>query len=112
MGLELLLVAASAVLGFAAGVWIRKFVLELVSLAVAFSVAAALQLNGFGFRDGALPLIGALLSSQIAYLAGMLIRSRTKLRSLLEGEVLDNGPDSRGKSDIGNDQEKHGQGPA
>lgn len=112
MGLELLLLGASAVLGFVAGVWIKKFVLELVSLAVAFSVAIVLQLNGFGFSDGAIPLVGALISSQIAYLGGILIRSRAKIRSLLWSEVsgdkvLDNGPDSRSKSDIGNDQEKH-----
>jgi len=106
MGLELLLVTASALFGFVIGVWIKRFVLELVSLAVAFSAAIILQHYGFGFRDGALPLIGALLFSQIAYLAGMLMRSRAKLRSLLEGEVLDNGPDGHSKGDIGGDQEK------
>lgn len=107
MSLELLLVAASAVFGFVIGIWVKRFALELVSLAIAFSVAIVLQRSGFGFKDGALPLIGALLFGQIAYLAGMLIRSRAKLRTLLEGDVLDNGPDSPGKNDIGNDQEKH-----
>lgn len=111
MGLELLLIAASAVFGFVTGVWIKRFVLELVSLAVAFSIAIVLQLNGFGFSDGAIPLVGALFLSQIAYLGGILVRSRAKIRSLLWSEVsgdevLNNGPDSRGKSDVGNDEEK------
>ncbi len=105
MELELLLMAASAVFGFTVGLQIRKFALELISLAVAFSVALILQLNGFGFGDGAIILVGALLSSQIAYLGGAFILSRSRVRSFLWDEVLDNGPGSRGKSDISYDQE-------
>jgi hypothetical protein len=107
MGLGLILMVASGLLGFAAGVWITAFILELVSLAVAFSVAFILQSNGFGFKDGAIVLVGALLVSQIAYLGGVFVRSRSRIRSLLFGDVLDDGPDSGGERDIANDNEKH-----
>jgi hypothetical protein len=106
MGLVVVLIAASAAFGFAASVWIKRYALELVSLVVVFSVAIVLQLNGFGFKDGAIPLVVALLSSQVGYLCGLLVRSRGKIWSLLSGEVLDNGPDSRGERDIRDDQEK------
>lgn len=106
MELGLFLMVASGVLGFAAGRWIKAFVLELVSLAVAFVAAFLLQYNGYGFKDGAIVLVGALLVSQIAYFGGLFLRSRDKVRSLLWGDVLDNGPDSRGERDVANDNEK------
>lgn len=106
MELVLVLMAASGLLGFAAGFWITAFVLELVSLTVAFAVALILQLNGFGFKNGAFVLVGALLVSQIAYLGGLFFRSRSKVRSFLFGDVLDNGPDGEGKRDVANDNEK------
>lgn len=106
MGLALFLMVAGGAFGFAAGRWIRVFVLELVSLAVAFSAAFVLQLNGFGFKNGAIALVGVLLVSQIAYFGGMLVRSRARVRLFLSGDVLDNGPDNRGERDIANDNEK------
>lgn len=107
MELEGLLMAASAVFGFATGLWIARFVLELMSLAVAFSVSFILQLNGFGFGDGSVVLVGVLLSSQVAYFGGVLIRARRWGHGFPSHDLLDNGPDARGEGDIRCDQQLH-----
>jgi hypothetical protein len=106
MELGLFLMVASGALGFAAGRWIKAFVLELVSLAVALVAAFLLQSSGYGFKDGAIVLVGALLVGQAAYFGGLFLRSRAAIRSLLVGDVLDNGPDSGGEGDVANDNEK------
>jgi len=66
----LVLLFASATVGFATGLFFRVWSLLFVSPAIAILAAIVLQTSGFGFWTGIPIIIGSLVSCQLAYMVG------------------------------------------
>jgi hypothetical protein len=68
MDIALVLLAASALIGAAAGLRLKALALVPVASLIAVFSAAALHMNGFGPRSGIVIIIGCLILNQAAYL--------------------------------------------
>jgi hypothetical protein len=71
------LLITSAVLGLATGLLFPVWAVALVSALIAILSAVALRTYGFGFAEGVSVMVGCLVISQTAYLAGSFIPSRS-----------------------------------
>ena len=98
----LILLIASALLGFATGLLFRILALLPLSLLLAVLSAISLQASGFGFVRGVLTTIGCLVFSQIAYLAAgiVMLRGTESLTKEVDGD-----PDRGGEHDISDQDE-------
>jgi uncharacterized membrane protein YkgB len=97
------LLITSAVLGLATGLVFRVWTIALVSLLIAILSAVALRAHGFGFARGVSVMIGCLVISQIAYVAGAFIMSRSDNAESLTQEEVDGHPNNRGEQDVSDD---------
>jgi uncharacterized membrane protein YkgB len=97
MTLVFILLVTSALLGLATCLVFRVWALVPVSLLVAIPSAIALHAHGFGFARGVSVIIGCLVISQIAYVAGVFMMSRSDKAENLTQEQVDGDPNSRGE---------------
>ena|SRR5674476_373116 len=103
MTLVFILLVTSAILGLATSVVFRVWALVSVSLLVAIPSAIALRVHGFGFAGGVSVIIGCLVISQIAYIAGGFMMSRSDQAENLMQEEVDGDPNSRGEQNVSNE---------
>jgi len=103
MTLAFILLVTSATLGLASGLVFRVWTLALVSLLIAIASTLSLRVHGFGFAAGVSVTIGCLVISQIAYIAGSFIMSRSDQAEDLTQEEVDGDPDSRGEQNVSNE---------
>ena len=68
MAIALILLAASALIGAAAGLHLKALALLPIALLIAIFSAASLHMNGFGSRSGIVIVIVCLILNQAAYL--------------------------------------------
>jgi len=90
-------------LGLATGLLFRVWALGMVSLLVV--VSSAIALRGFGFAGGVSVMVGCLVVSQIAYVAGGLMVSRADNAEQLTQDEVDGDPNSRGEQNV-SDEDK------
>jgi hypothetical protein len=98
-----ILLITSALLGLATGLVFQVRIMALVSALIAILSAAALRAHGFGFAGGVPVVIGCLVISQIAYLAGVFTLSRSDNVESLTQEEVDGHPNNRGEQDVSDD---------
>ena len=85
------LLFTSALIGAAAGLRFKVFVLVPIAVLIAFVSAVVLQINDFGTAIGIATIIGCLVLSQAAYI---IVQIFTPAASLLSNEVSDSDPSS------------------
>lgn len=90
-------------LGLATGLVFRVWAMALASALIAILSATALRAHGFGFAGGVPVVIGCLVISQIAYLAGVFMMSRSDIAESLTQEEVDGHPNNRGEQDVSDD---------
>ena len=73
MGSTLVLLAASALIGAAAGLRLKVFALVPIALLIALVSAAVLHMNGFGPGSGIVIIIACLGLNQAAYILVQLV---------------------------------------
>ena len=78
----------------------RVWILVLVSPLIAIVSAIFLHGHGFGFGGGVLVTIGCITVSQIAYLVGVAVMSRSDRAENLTQEEIDGDPGSRSEQDV------------
>jgi uncharacterized membrane protein YkgB len=100
MTIVVTLLITSTVLGLATGLIIRVWVLAVVSVLIAIVSAAVLHRYDFGFAAGVPVVAGCLAISQIAYLAGLFIMSRSDNTESSTQKEIDNHPNNRGEHDV------------
>ncbi len=76
MAIALIFLAASALIGAAAGLYLKALALVPIASLLAVFSAAALHVNGFGPRSGIFIVIGCLILNQAAYLVVQVLGSR------------------------------------
>lgn len=101
----LILVIASALLGFVTGLFFRVSVLLLLSVLIAIISAISLQAYGFGFAGGVSITIGCLVICQIAYIAASILMSGLDGDEGLTQQEIDDDPDGSGKHDVRSEDE-------
>jgi hypothetical protein len=97
------LVAGSAVLGLATGLFFRVWTVAPVSLMIAIFSSIFLRRHGFGFAGGVSITAGCLVISQVAYLGGGFIESRVYGTADLTQEEVDDDPSDGGEQNIRDD---------
>jgi hypothetical protein len=97
-------------LGLATGLVSRVWAIALVSLLIAILSAVAFRAQGFGFAGGASVMVGCLLISQIAYLAGAAIMSRSDNAESLTQDEVDGHPNNHGEQDVSDDEKQRDAG--
>jgi len=85
------LLFTSALIGAAAGLRFKVFVLVPIAVLIAFVSAVVLQINDFGTAIGIATIIGCLVLSQAAYI---IVQIFTPAANLLSNEVSDSDPSS------------------
>lgn len=95
----LVLLIASALLGFVTGLFFQVWTLVPTSLLIAIVSAISLRARGYGFAGGVSMTIGCLAISQLAYIATGLVMFGSHRAEDLAQEI-DDDPDSRGERDI------------
>lgn len=103
MTIVLTLLIVSAMLGLATGLVFRVGAIALVSALIAILSAVALRADGFGFAGAVPVMIGCLVISQIAYLAGAFIISRSDNAGSLTQEEVDGRPNNPGEQNVSDD---------
>lgn len=101
----LILLIASALLGFATGLFFRVSVLLLLSVLIAIFSAILLRANGFGFARGVAITVGCLVLSQITYIAASILISGWSSAEELTQEEIDDDPGKNGKHDVSRQDE-------
>lgn len=91
------LLILSAMLGLATGLLFRIWTMAFVSLLIAIAAAVALQTDGFAMVGGIAVIVGCLVISQVAYVAGALVILRFDSSELSAQDEVDGHPDHRGK---------------
>jgi hypothetical protein len=97
------LLMASAVLGLATGLFLRVWAIAPVSLLIAIASAVFLRSHGFGFAGGVSIMVGCLVISQVAYVAGGFIESCVGGTADLTQEEVDGDPSDGGEQDVRGD---------
>ncbi len=105
MTVALILLIASALLGFATGLFFRVSVLLLLSVLIAIFSAILLRANGFGFARGVAITVGCLVLSQITYIAASILISGWSGAEELTQEEIDDDPGKNGKHDVSRQDE-------
>ncbi len=105
MTIAFTLLIASAALGLAIGLFFRVWTIALASLPIAILSAIVLQSYDFGFAAGMSITIGCLVTSQLAYLAGVLVASRAYGAADLTQEEIDGDPGGGSEQRIRDDDE-------
>jgi hypothetical protein len=100
MTLAFILLVVSAILGLATGLVFRFWAMALVSLLIAIASAISLRAHGFGFAAGVSVMIGCLVVSQIAYVAGVFMMVRSDEAENLTQVEVDGDPNSRGEQNV------------
>jgi hypothetical protein len=100
MTLAFILLVVSAILGLATGLVFRFWAMALVSLLIAIASAISLRAHGFGFAAGVSVMIGCLVVSQIAYVAGVFMMVRSDEAENLTQVEVDGDPNSRGQQNV------------
>lgn len=103
MTLAFILLVTSAILGLATGLVFRVWTLGLVSLLIAIASAISLRVYGFGFAAGVPVIVGCLVISQMAYIAGAFMITRSDQAEELTQEEVDGDPNSRGEQNVSNE---------
>lgn len=95
----LILLIASALLGFATGLFFKVWALAPISLLIAILSAICLHARGYGFTGGVSITIGCLVISQVTYIAtGLVLFGAPRAESLTQ--EIDDDPDSRSEHDV------------
>jgi hypothetical protein len=95
----LILLIASALLGFATGFFFKVWALAPISLLIAILSAICLKARGYGFAEGVSITIGCLVISQVTYIAtGLVLFRSSRVESLMQ--EIDGDPDGRSKHDV------------
>ena len=92
MAITLVLLAASALIGAAAGLRLKVFALAPIALLIALVSAAVLHMNGFGSGSGIVIIIACLGLNQAAYILVQLFRLRSRAFNLSLDDVADSEP--------------------
>ena len=104
--------AASALLGLAAGLVFRVWVNLIIAPIVAIGSALAFAFHGSGFLRGVLVTFGCLVASQVAYLVGLFMAPADDLAEHLADDEPDDQPGQSSEQCIcDEDQEQDGQNP-
>lgn len=101
----LILLIASALLGFATGLFFRVSILLLLSVLIAAISAISLQADGFGFAGGVSITIGCLVICQITYIAAGILMSGSYGDEVLTQQEIDGDPGRSGKHDVRGEDE-------
>jgi hypothetical protein len=102
MDIALVLIAASALVGVAAGLRLKAFALVPVALVIALLSAAVLHRNGFGPGGGIVIIIGCLVLNQAAYILVQVLASGLTPAASLD-DVIDGEPRADGHQAIDDD---------
>lgn len=102
MDIVLILLAASALIGAAAGLRLKALALVPVAFLIAVFSAATLHMNGFGPRSGIVIVIGCLILNQAVYLLVQVLGSRLVSDPSLDN-VTDGEPRAGGQQAIEDD---------
>lgn len=95
----LILLIASALLGFATGLFFKVWALAPISLLIAILSAISLHARGYGFAGGVSITIGCLVISQVTYIAtGLVLFGASRAESLTQ--EIDDDPDSRSQHNV------------
>lgn len=73
-----LIIAGSALLGLMIGLVFRIRAIALLAPFIALFAAVVLHAHHYGFVDGVMVVVGCLVASQAAYIAGAFLISRTE----------------------------------
>ena len=103
MTIVLILLIASAILGLATGLIFRVWALAWVSPLIAILSTVALHAYDFGFAGGVPIVVGCIVISQVAYLAGAFIVTRSDNAESLTLEEVNGRPDNHGEQDVAKD---------
>jgi len=102
----LIALVASALLGLAIGIVFRVWANVVVAPIIAFGSAIALASHGFRFPEGVIVTVACLVASQVAYLGGAILASRTEITNALADDVLDDQPGETRQRGIRGDKEE------
>jgi hypothetical protein len=105
-----LVIIASALLGLMIGLVFRIRVIALLTPFIALFAAIVLHAHRYGFVDGVMVVVGSLVASQAAYIAGAFLLSRTEGNGSTHEEP-DHQPDGDGKRDIRQENESDDRPP-
>ena len=92
MDIALVLLAASALIGAAAGLRLKVFALAPIALLIALVSAAVLHMNGFGPGSGIVIIIACLGLNQAAYILVQIFGLRSRASYLSLDDVADGEP--------------------
>jgi hypothetical protein len=106
MFVVLIAVVASTLLGLAIGMVFRVWANMVVAPIIAFGSAIALASHGFRFPEGVLVTVACLVASQVAYLGGAILASRSEIADALADDVLDDQPGETRQRNIRGDHEE------
>ena len=86
-----IVIAGSAMLGLVVGLTFRIRAIALSAPFIALFAAVVLHAHHYGFVDGVMVVVGCLVASQAAYIAGAFLRSRPAKASAEESADEDPG---------------------
>ncbi|WP_458761001.1 hypothetical protein ACSVBT_09565 [Afipia sp. TerB] len=99
-----LIIAGSALLGLMIGLAFRIRAIALLAPFLALFAAVVLHAHRYGFVDGVMVVVGCLMASQAAYIAGAFLLSRTDMRKSMH-ENFGRDPGGDGEQDIRRENE-------
>jgi hypothetical protein len=105
-------VAASALLGLAAGLVFRVRVHALLVPLIALGSAPALASHGFDFLQGVLVTFACLFVSQLAYLIAAFLATPVSLATSLTNDMSNDGPGDNRQHDIIGQQREERETPS
>lgn len=85
------LLLASAIVGLATGLFLRVWILLVVSSTTAIVAATVLQTSGFGFWTGVPIVVGCVVIGQLAYLLAGFARSEFSVQDEVDGPPGEHG---------------------
>jgi hypothetical protein len=94
-----LVITVSALLGLVIGLVFRIRVIALLTPFIALFAAIVLHAHRYGFVDGVMVVVGSLVASQAAYIAGAFFLSRTDGNGSAHEEPHHQ-PDGDGEQDV------------
>jgi hypothetical protein len=94
-----LVITVSALLGLVIGLVFRIRVIALLTPFIALFAAIVLHAHRYGFVDGVMVVVGSLVASQAAYIAGAFLLSRTDGNGSAHEEPHHQ-PDGDGEQDV------------
>ena len=93
MGIALVLLAASALIGATAGLRLKVFALAPIALLIALVAAVVLRMHGFEPWSGIVIMVACLVLNQAAYILAQILGLGTRASGLSLDEVAEGVPD-------------------